>query len=269
MMEEKPVAAREYPNYFAELAGIRARIAADLPLRAGMSILDLACGYGYFTVEVARRVPGGKVRAIDIQAGDVECARENAARSGLADRIDATVMDATSMSLRDGEFDMVVNFAGLEDIHMTRGRSGVQQAFREVRRVLKPGGLFCFAAMPPEAMETEAQRLEVAVFSYACQATWLSADDYLQMLDEVGCEFAGRTDYYTGRKLAADQAQQEIRFACERVPGLYGVATRAFDDVWRKFGRAIAREGLGHYSKMVLFRVRAEGTAEESGQSTI
>jgi len=258
-VEEKPVTPEEYPNYFAELGGIRARIAADLPLRAGMSILDLACGYGYFTIEVARRVPGSTVRAIDIHAGDIARARENAARSGLGDRIDATVMDATDMSFPDGEFDMVVNFAGLEDIHMTRGRSGVERAFHEVGRVLKHGNLFCFAAMPPETMETEAQKLEVAVYSYACHATWLSAAEYRQMLAEAGLELVGYSSYYTRRKLAADQAQQEIRFACECVPGLYGLKARSFDDVWRQFGPAIEQHGLGQFSKMIVFTARTPG----------
>jgi ubiquinone/menaquinone biosynthesis C-methylase UbiE len=256
-MEEKPVTVEEYPNYFAQLRGMRARIATDLPLRAGMRILDLACGYGYFTVEVARRAPDCRLCAIDILPGDVTHTRENAARAGLADRIDATVMDATSMSFVDGEFDMVVNFAGLEDIHMTRGRSGVQKTFHEVRRVLKPGGLFSFAAMPPEAMETEAQKLEVAVYSYACHATWLSADEYRRMVAAAGLELVGYSSYYTRKKLTADQAQQEIRFACERVPELYGIKTRKFDDVWHEFGPAIEQHGLGQFSKMVVFRARA------------
>jgi ubiquinone/menaquinone biosynthesis C-methylase UbiE len=203
-MEEQPVTAEEYPDYFAQLRGLRARIAADLPLRSDMRILDLACGYGYFTVEVARRVPEGRVSAIDIQADSMARVRANAERSGLADRIDATAMDAASMSFPDGEFDMVVNFGGLEDIHMTRGRPGVRRTFHEVRRVLKPDGLFCSATMPPEAMETEAQKLEVAVYSYACQATWPSADEYRQMLAEAGLELVGYSSYYTRRKLTAD-----------------------------------------------------------------
>jgi ubiquinone/menaquinone biosynthesis C-methylase UbiE len=258
-VEEKPVTAEEYPNYFAELGGIRARIAADLPLRPGMQVLDLACGYGYFTVEVARRVPDGRVRAIDIQPDNVARARENAERSGLAGRIDATVMDAASMSFRDAKFEMAVSFGGLEDIHMTRGRSGVGRAFHEVKRVLKPGHLYCFAAMPPEAMETEAQKLEVAVYSYACRATWLSADEYRQMLAEAGLELLDDNSYYTGKRLTVEQARQEIRFACDVVPKLYGITTCTFDDVWHKFGPAIEQHGLGQFSKMVVFIARAPG----------
>jgi len=267
-MEEQPVAAEEYPNYFAELRGVRGRIAADLPLRSGMRLLDLACGYGYFTIEVARRAPDCGLCAIDILPGDVTHTRENAARAGLADRIDATVMDATSMSFADGEFGMVVNFAGLEDIHMTRGRSGVQRAFREIKRVLKPGGLFCYAAMPPEAMETEAQRLEVAVYSYACHATWLSAEEYRRMLAEAGLELVGYSSYYTRKKLTADQARQEIRFACERVPELYGLKARTFDDVWSRFGPEIERHGLGQFSKMVVFTARAPAYVQAVADTT-
>jgi hypothetical protein len=40
------------------------------------------------------------------------------------------------------------------------------------------------------------------------------------------------------------------------VPKLYGITTRTFDEVWRQFGPAIERHGLGQFSKMVVFTAR-------------
>ena len=53
-------------------------------IRPGMRILDLACGAGSQTMQVARRVgPNGKVVASDISGTMLEHVRRNAAREGL------------------------------------------------------------------------------------------------------------------------------------------------------------------------------------------
>lgn len=258
-MNERYLTAGEYPSFFEKLGGIRRRIAADLPLKPGMHILDLACGHGYFAVEVCRRFLDLRITAIDILETDVGRTRANAAQRGLGREVEAIRMDATAMSFPDAYFDAVVNFGGLEDIHMTRGEAGVERAFKEVARVLKPERRFCFGVMPPEEMETEAQRLEVAVFSDVCGATWLSAAAYEEMLAGAGLGPVGKMVYRTGRKLTADQAQQEIRFACKNVPKLYGVQTRSFEDVWARFGHAIEQHGLGQFSRVVMFTATKAG----------
>jgi len=161
-------------------------------------------------------------------------------------------MDATGMNFGPEEFDMAVNFTGLEDIHMTRGKAGVEQTFQEVSRVLKPESFFCFVVTPPEEMETEAQRIEVALFSYICDATWLSAKEYERMLEKAGFMLVRKEKYYTGKKLTPEQAKAEIRFAIKTDPKIYGIATPSFDEVWAKFGHRIEENGLGHYSKVIL-----------------
>jgi cyclopropane fatty-acyl-phospholipid synthase-like methyltransferase len=252
-MLERYITNKEYPRYFTKLNELRARIAADLPIKPNTRILDLATGYGYFAIEVAKREPNLKIIGIDISKSDVSAFKRNAKRFGLADRLKVIKMDASFMDFPDACFDMVINFMGLEDIHMTRGREGVEKTFVEVSRVLTPGGYFCFTLMPPEEMETEAQRIEVALFSYVCDCTWLSAQEYKGMLEKNGFELIDKRSYYTGKKLTAEQAKEEIRFACENVPRIYGVKTPSFEEAWSRFGTKIEEHGLGHYSRVVLF----------------
>ncbi|TKJ43346.1 hypothetical protein CEE36_04760 [candidate division TA06 bacterium B3_TA06] len=258
MMMEEYVSNDEYPRYFSKLEGLRARIAADLPLASDIKVLDLATGYGYFAIEVAKRESSVKIIGIDVSQSDVNVFRRNVKRLGLGDRLKVVRMDATQMEFPDEEFDMVINFLGLEDIHMSREREGVKRTFNEVARVLKPTGYFCFTAMPPEESQTEAQKIEVALFSYICNCAWLAAKEYEKMLEENGFQLLDKKSYYTGKKLTAEQARQEIRFACDNVPKIYGVQTPSFEEVWRKFGVDIEKHGLGHYSKVVLF-VAQEG----------
>jgi ubiquinone/menaquinone biosynthesis C-methylase UbiE len=256
MTAEEYVSDDEYPTYFSKLEGLRARIAAALPVKPGMRILDLAAGYGYFAVEVAKREKAVKVVGIDVSQRDVDAFRRNVERLGLGGRLEAVEMDATQMAFPDASFDMAVNFLGLEDIHMTRGKDGVHKAFAETARVLKAGGYFCFAATPPEESETRAQELEAATFSYLCDCTWLAAREYENILANEGFELLKKERYHTGKKLTAAQAAEEVRFACDNVPRIYGVRAASFDDVWSKFGTRIEKHGLGHYSKVALFVAR-------------
>lgn len=121
-----------------------------------------------------------------------------------------------------------------------------------MNRVLKSDSYFCFVVMPPEEMETGAQKIEVALFSYICDATWLSAKEYEKMLEEAGFRLIKKENYYTGKKLTPEQAKAEIKFACDNAPKIYGVETPPFGKVWKKFGKDIEKHGLGHYSKVVL-----------------
>ena len=251
-MNEEYITDSEFRSYYPKLEGLRARIAADLPVEPGMRILDVATGSAYFAMEVARRDESLRIIGIDIAQSDIRNSKRNLKRAGLAGRIEVVQMDATKMSFNAGEFDMAINFTGLEDIHMTRGRAGVEETFHQVARVIKPGGLFCFAIMPPDEMETEAQRIEVALFSYICDATWLTSEEYETILRKAGFTLVGKKQYYTGKKLTADQAKAEIKFAVDTDPKIYGVATQPFEKVWAEFGQRIEEHGLGHYSKVVL-----------------
>ena len=251
-MIEEYITDSEFRTYYPKLEGLRARIAADLPVKPGMRILDVGTGSAYFAMEVARRDESLRIIGIDIAVSDIRNSRRNLKRAGLTGRIEVVQMDATKMSFHPEEFDMAINFTGLEDIHMTRGRAGVEETFHQVARVIKPESYFCFVVMPPDEMETEAQRTEVALFSYICNATWLNSKEYEAILQKAGLRLLEKKSYYTGKKLTVDQAKAEIKFAVDTDPKIYGVATQPFEKVWAKFGQRIEEHGLGHYSKVVL-----------------
>jgi ubiquinone/menaquinone biosynthesis C-methylase UbiE len=251
-MCESYVRSEDYPTYYRTLGGVRARVATRLPVPPHAHVLDVATGYAYFAVEIAHRGDNIRVTGIDICDDSVRNARNTVAECALREQIDIVRTDATRMPFADNVFDMTVNFAGLEDIYMTRGRRGVEKTFSEVHRVLKPGALFCFVVMPRDEMETDAQKLEVALFAHICNATWLTMPEYRACACQTGFSIIRSETFTTGKKLTAAQAQEEIRFACERVPQIYGIATPRFDDVWEKFGKAIEEHGCGHLSKAIL-----------------
>ena len=59
------------------------------------------------------------------------------------------------------------------------------------------------------------------------------------------------------------KTETEIRFASENVPRVYGVDARSYEETWARFGEDIERNGMGHYSKVVLFVARKASEAHD------
>jgi ubiquinone/menaquinone biosynthesis C-methylase UbiE len=214
-MNEHYLSDQEYKSYFIDLGGIRRKIVRDLPLKAGMKVLDLASGYGYFAFEIARSAKDIRITGIDISKTDVMKARKGLTKEyGLKDRMNFLQMDVTKLGFANESFDLVVNFLGFEDIYMTRGTTGIIKAFTEVCRVLKPEKFFSLTVMPPDEMETTAQQLDTELFSYICNAKWLEYKEYIKFLNNTGFSLVSKKNYYTRKKLKSNQAIEEIKFAC-------------------------------------------------------
>lgn len=103
-------------------------------LATGMDLLDLGCGPGTITLDLAARVAPGKVVGID-PAGDV-IAQAEARRVELGvDNVSFSTGDAYALELDDASFDVAHAHQVLQ--HLTDPAA----ALREMHRVLKPGGI--------------------------------------------------------------------------------------------------------------------------------
>ena len=107
-------------------------------LRAGMRLLDAGCGPGSITIGLAERVAPGEVVGIDVSAESIAFAR------GLADERGVTsvrfeVGDVYALPFEDATFDAAFSHAMLQ--HLAEPLA----ALREMRRVLKPGGVIGIA----------------------------------------------------------------------------------------------------------------------------
>ena len=71
-----------------------------------LKVLDVACGTGDFTIEIARKVvPGSEVLGVDISEDALLMAKENAKNLGL----DATFIHSDLFEQVEGEFDIIVS----------------------------------------------------------------------------------------------------------------------------------------------------------------
>ncbi|MGY1813863.1 methyltransferase domain-containing protein [Blastococcus sp. SYSU D00820] len=102
-------------------------------LRPGLDLLDVGCGPGTITVDLAARVAPGRVLGVDAAEAPLVEAREAAARAGVA--VEFAVGDGYALDLPDDSFDVVHAHQVLQ--HLTDPVA----ALREMARVCRPGGL--------------------------------------------------------------------------------------------------------------------------------
>jgi SAM-dependent methyltransferase len=126
-------------GYTARVGGPFGRAAIDrLDPRPGWTVLDVGCGTGPTTVELARRVaPGGEVRGVDIAPTMIDAARSRAMADGVGN-VDFRVADAQTHELGEGAFDGVFSQFGVMFFAQP------DAAFANLRRCLRPGGRLSF-----------------------------------------------------------------------------------------------------------------------------
>lgn len=103
-------------------------------LKPGMSLLDIGCGPGTITADLAALVAPGRVTALEINSEVLDLARQEAIARGHH-TIDFVVANVNALQFPDETFDVVHAHQVLQHI------PDPVAALREMRRVCKPGGL--------------------------------------------------------------------------------------------------------------------------------
>ncbi|MFE1359673.1 methyltransferase domain-containing protein [Streptomyces harbinensis] len=105
-------------------------------LRPGQRLLDVGCGPGTISADLAERVAGdgGEVVALDAAPGVLEQARAAANARGVTN-IRFTTGDALALDFPDGAFDVTHAHQVLQHL------ADPVAALREMRRVTRPGGV--------------------------------------------------------------------------------------------------------------------------------
>jgi len=103
-------------------------------LEPGQSLLDVGCGPGTVTLDLAKRLAPGEVVGIDMSATVIESARA-AGKDADAANVTFDVADAYALPYADDSFDVVHAHQVLQHL------SDPVAVLREMRRVAKPGGV--------------------------------------------------------------------------------------------------------------------------------
>jgi ubiquinone/menaquinone biosynthesis C-methylase UbiE len=127
--------------------------------------LELGCGTGFFTLNLKLGGVLEEGHVTDLSPGMVDVAQRNARSLGF--HVEGRVADAERLPYDDDSFDLVIGHAVLHHI------PDLDLAFREVLRVLKPGGRFVFAGEPTRYGDYLARRLSRFTWWAATNATKL------------------------------------------------------------------------------------------------
>jgi ubiquinone/menaquinone biosynthesis C-methylase UbiE len=114
-------------------------------LSPGMSLLDVGCGPGTITADLAQLVSPGQVTAVDAAPVSLAEARATAAARGLSN-LSFAVADVHALGYSGATFDVVHAHQVLQHV------ADPVQALREMRRVCRPGGIVAARDADYEAM---------------------------------------------------------------------------------------------------------------------
>ncbi len=128
--------------------------------------LEVGAGTGFFTLNLALAgVLKGPLHVTDLSPGMVEAAERNAVEAGLA--VTGAVADAEALPYPDDSFDLVIGHAVIHHI------PDVEQAFREMLRVLRPGGRFVICGEPTTIGDRVARTLGRVTWATSTRLTAL------------------------------------------------------------------------------------------------
>ena len=120
-------------------------------LTAGVTVLDCGCGPGSITLGIATRIYPGRVIGVDLSASQIAQASDIAASHSIGNVAFQTA-DCYFLPLAGDSFDQIFSHALFEHL------SDPALAFRELQRVLKPGGIIGVCSPDWGGFDVEAGR---------------------------------------------------------------------------------------------------------------
>jgi trans-aconitate 2-methyltransferase len=126
---------------YESVAGLQQRLADDslasLTLAGDERVLDVGCGNGKVTAEIAARLPTGSVLGVDPSHDMIAFARG----AHVAANLTFQVADARTLPFR-AEFDLAISFNALHWVHEQ------DAALRAIHAALRPGGRALLQMVP-------------------------------------------------------------------------------------------------------------------------
>jgi trans-aconitate 2-methyltransferase len=207
--------AAEYERISALQAAMAEEALALLELRGTESVLDIGCGQGRITQEIAARVPGRRVVGVDASEKMIAFARERAA-SPPQPNLEFAVADARHLTFRD-EFDLVVSFNALHWIPEQA------LALDSIRAAIKPSGLAQLRLVP----KGERRSLEDVIEETRLSPEWAQyfsgfRDPYLHLTPE---QYAALAEQHGFRVLRSHTADKSWNFQTRAAFEAFGSVT--------------------------------------------
>lgn len=148
-------------------------------IKKGDHVLDLGSGAGNDCF-VARAIVGetGKVTGLDMTEQMIRKAKENCAKLGFTN-VEFVAGDIEEMPFGEKIFDIVISNCVLNLV------PDKTKAFREIFRVLKPGGHFCVSDVVIKGKLSEKMKQDAEMYA-GCVSGASDMNEYLQIVEKSG-----------------------------------------------------------------------------------
>ncbi len=131
------------------------QLIAHLPLTPRSRVLEVGPGPGFFSIDVARAIPDGRLELADLQRQMLDKARRRLRRAGVRN-VGFTQADAVALPFRPDTFDVAFLVAVLGEVPSPAA------CLASIANVLRPGGVVAVAELPgdPDVLtEADLKRL--------------------------------------------------------------------------------------------------------------
>jgi ubiquinone/menaquinone biosynthesis C-methylase UbiE len=155
----------DFPHQMSPILELPARrllitpssLADRLHLEPSSRVLEVGCGSGVFSVEVARRVPQGHLELFDLQVEMLEKARRKIEAAHLEGVVGYTQGDARALPFPEASFDVAFLVAVLGEVPEP------EPCLAGLHRILRPGGLLSITEHLPDPDFSRLPRLRSLV----------------------------------------------------------------------------------------------------------
>ena len=115
----------------------RAKAVRMIKAYAPKTILDVATGTGDLAIKLARTLHPEKITGIDLSKGMIAIGEKKVAEAGFDNIINFVAGDCLNLPFNETQFDCITVAYGV------RNFEHLDQGYREMYRVLRPGGVLC------------------------------------------------------------------------------------------------------------------------------
>lgn len=118
-------------------------LAKRLPLTSTSQVLEIGPGSGYFSTDVAKRIPNGCLHLLDLQQAMLDKASAKLTAAKL-DNFETHLADSAELPFADSKFDVIFMVAVFGEIEQQ------ERFLAEARHVLKHGGILSISEQLPD-----------------------------------------------------------------------------------------------------------------------
>ena len=183
-------------------------LALARPLPASPDVLDLGCGPGGQTIDLAELLPEARIAALDNHPPFLEELERRAQARGVADRIRTMLGDMASLPFDEGSFDLIWCEGAAYIV-------GLESALAGWRRLLREGGVLALSE-PVWLRAERPQRVEALWAGYPAMRgvdqvrALAEAKGWRRRGDFLLSERAWWTDYYAPMEARLEALEERL-----------------------------------------------------------